>query len=97
MANINVLKDTRDTQTTVKCLGTFVGHLSDITCLVCYGEILISGSMDNTIKVWDTTSKYTCIKTHEAHIGGIRRMLLKNNILYTTGDKDRKLMVMKSL
>ena len=34
-----------------KCRGTFVGHQSDIWCLITCGDILITGSSDKTIKV----------------------------------------------
>jgi WD40 repeat protein len=83
----------REPQTTVKCLGTYVGHLASVTCLASYCDNLISGSLDDLIKIWDTTSKYACIKTMEANKGGIKMMAVQEEILFTVGEKDRKIMV----
>lgn len=35
---------------------TFVGHSEYITCLVTHDDMLFSGSIDNTIKIWDLSS-----------------------------------------
>ncbi len=42
----------------VRCMGTFVGHTSDVyaVALSCDGERLLSGSSDNTVKLWDVAS-----------------------------------------
>ena len=44
-----------------KCRGTFVGHQSEIWCLITCGDILITGSSDKTIKVWDNSSSFKCL------------------------------------
>ena len=54
---------------------------------------LISGSLDDLIKIWDTTSKYSCLKTLEANKGGIKMMTIMDNILFTVGEKDQKIIV----
>ena len=83
----------RAPQTTVKCLGTYVGHLASVTCVVSYMDNLISGSSDDLIKIWDTTSNYSCLKTLEANKGGIKMMTIKDNMLFTVGEKDQKILV----
>ena len=64
-----------------------------MTCLVSYNDNIISGSLDELIKIWDTTSKYSCIKTLEANKGGIKIMTVKDNTLLTVGEKDKKIIV----
>ena len=43
-----------DPQHQYKCRGTFVGHQAEIWCLITCGDILITGSSDKTIKVWNS-------------------------------------------
>ncbi|MEE1094103.1 MAG: hypothetical protein U0L08_04130, partial [Bacteroidales bacterium] len=51
-----------------KCLKTMKGHLGDVYS-VAYstdGTKIISGSVDNTIKIWDANTG-KCLKTLEGH------------------------------
>ena len=67
-------------------------HTSEITCLCLINNsdqlLLASGSLDNTIKIWNlTTGK--CIKTFEQHTKGIQCLLfLNNDQILVTGSKD---------
>ena len=38
---------------TYKCLDRLEGHIGDVRCLALYGNKLISGCYDKTIRVWD--------------------------------------------
>lgn len=82
-------------QVTVKCIGTFVGHGGSVSSVRSYSDYFISGSMDGTIKFWDATTKFDCVKTLNAHVGGVRLMTEKNDVLYSIGDIDKKIMVAK--
>ena len=56
-----------------KCLKTLEGHLLQVLS-VAYspdGTRIISGSEDNTIKIWDANTG-ECLKTLEGHSGWVR-------------------------
>jgi len=44
-----------------KCVKTLVGHSQGVTCIKIYGDLIISGSWDGTIKIW--TLEGRCLKT----------------------------------
>ncbi|XP_014663646.1 PREDICTED: E3 ubiquitin-protein ligase TRAF7-like [Priapulus caudatus] len=66
-----------------KCKGTFVGHMGPVWCLCTHGDYLFSGSSDNTIKVWDTSTTYKCIKTLERHTGIVLALCVYGNRLFS--------------
>jgi WD40 repeat protein len=76
----------KEPQTTVKCLGTLIGHLSTVTCLLFYNDDLISADLDDNIKIWDVSLKYKCIKTLQPDTGGVATITLKENFLYSVGE-----------
>jgi hypothetical protein len=45
-------------------------HTADIECLVAHRDKLLSGSFDNTIKVWNTDT-WTCEHTLEGHVNPV--------------------------
>ena len=62
-----------------------------ITCLQFSGNTIVSGSDDNTLKVWNaTTSK--CMRTLTGHTGGVWSSQMKDNII-VSGSTDRMLRV----
>ena len=65
-----------------KCRGTYVGHQSEIWCLITCGDILITGSSDKTIKVWDNSSSFKCQQSLEAHTSQVFSLLKCGNYLY---------------
>lgn len=40
---------------TLQCLQTLNGHTNFVTSLICWDSYLLSGSLDNTLKVWAAT------------------------------------------
>ncbi|KAF2356277.1 WD40 repeat [Trinorchestia longiramus] len=62
-----------------------------ITCLQFSGNTIVSGSDDNTLKVWNaTTSK--CMRTLTGHTGGVWSSQMRDNII-VSGSTDRMLRV----
>ncbi len=37
-----------------------------------YGHLLLSGSADTKVKVWDMHNQYQCKRTYLGHTGGIK-------------------------
>lgn len=61
---------------TFKCQGTFVGHQGPVWALAAHGDLLFSGSSDETIKVWDTARSFTCKHTLREHRGIIHTLII---------------------
>lgn len=57
---------------TGQCVRTFTGHNAAV-CSVAFnhvGNLIISGSKDNTIRFWDSVSG-VCVKTFSSHLGEV--------------------------
>jgi hypothetical protein len=61
----------------------FEGHNGAIMCLIQYEDLLISGSYDNDIKIWDLNSS-VCIKTLNGHTGGITSIIIQNGFIISS-------------
>jgi WD40 repeat protein len=50
----------------------FSGHSASVSHVIFnpYGNLIISGSKDNTVKFWDITSGL-CIKTYSTYLGSV--------------------------
>ena len=59
------------------------GHQDAVSALVCFGDWLISGSWDNTIKVWSTDT-WHCVRTLGDHAGSIRGLCVCNDKVNTS-------------
>eukprot|EP00117_Sycon_ciliatum_P040688 scpid31882/ scgid29858/ E3 ubiquitin-protein ligase TRAF7; RING finger and WD repeat-containing protein 1; RING finger protein 119; TNF receptor-associated factor 7 len=75
-----------------KCVGTFVGHEGPVWSLCTSGDLLYSGSSDNSIKVWgpvptvwDPNSSYRCQRTLSGHTGIVLALTTWNDFLYSGG------------
>eukprot|EP00051_Salpingoeca_urceolata_P027745 m.483093 g.483093 ORF g.483093 m.483093 type:complete len:741 (-) comp22779_c0_seq1:113-2335(-) len=66
-----------------KCKGTFVGHQGPVWALAVAGDLLFSGSSDETIKVWDTSTSFKCKRTLQAHRGIVHALCTHNHKLYS--------------
>ncbi|XP_033631923.1 F-box/WD repeat-containing protein 7-like isoform X1 [Asterias rubens] len=62
-----------------------------ITCLQFNGQRIVSGSDDNTLKVWSATTG-KCLRTLVGHTGGVWSSQMSNNIIIS-GSTDRTLKV----
>ncbi len=63
---------------TGKCIRTLKGHTSVIYCLEMCGDILLSGSVDKSIKCWSLTPKGTCLRTLNGHTAGVTDIKLNS-------------------
>jgi len=76
----------------VKCIGTFERHTGPVWCLAISHNVLVSGSSDMTLKVWDlsgATFKYK--KTLEGHNGIVHTVVfLGRDIISGSDDKTIK-------
>ncbi|XP_076039570.1 F-box/WD repeat-containing protein 7-like isoform X2 [Oratosquilla oratoria] len=62
-----------------------------ITCLQFSGNIIVSGSDDNTLKVWNATNG-KCMRTLTGHTGGVWSSQMCGNLI-VSGSTDRMLRV----
>ncbi|XP_045124022.1 F-box/WD repeat-containing protein 7-like [Portunus trituberculatus] len=62
-----------------------------ITCLQFSGNTIVSGSDDNTLKVWNATSG-KCMRTLTGHTGGVWSSQMSGNLI-VSGSTDRMLRV----
>ncbi|KAK4015393.1 F-box/WD repeat-containing protein 7 isoform X1 [Daphnia magna] len=62
-----------------------------ITCLQFCGNRIVSGSDDNTLKVWSATTG-KCMRTLQGHTGGVWSSQMQGNII-VSGSTDRTLKV----
>lgn len=57
------------------CIHTFTGHTQGITSLRLFpgsGHLLLSGSMDTKVKLWDTYHENRCLRTFLGHSRAVR-------------------------
>ena len=59
-----------NTETAPVPTGKLVGHQMTVTKLLLHKNLLVSGSADSTVKIWDLESM-TCINTYEGHQGAV--------------------------
>ena len=57
-----------------------IGHSDDVNALCIKDNLIISGSHDNTIKIWNVNDM-TCLATLEGHGGIITRVCIVNGML----------------
>eukprot|EP01147_Barroeca_monosierra_P007295 gene7295-495_t len=75
-----------------KCQGTFVGHQGPVWGLAAHGDLLFSGSSDETVKVWDTASNFSCKRTLSDHRGMIHCLVVHGHKLFS-GSSDKTIKV----
>lgn len=83
---------TMDLQHIYKCKGTFVGHSGPVWALCVIGNLLFSGSSDNTIKVWDAGIGFKCVKTLTGHDGLILTLCPFNDKYMYSGSADQTIL-----
>eukprot|EP00042_Codosiga_hollandica_P034369 m.240002 g.240002 ORF g.240002 m.240002 type:complete len:684 (+) comp54393_c0_seq6:154-2205(+) len=67
----------------MKCKGTFVGHQGPVWALAVHGDLVFSGSSDETIKVWNVSTNFSCQRTLNDHRGIIHALHVYNHRLYS--------------
>ena|SRR5690554_3668596 len=76
--------------TTGQVVQTFSGHQLAISKVILnpIGNLIVSGSKDNTIKFWDLVSG-VCIKTITSHLGEVTSVAMNSNgTLLLSSSKD---------
>jgi len=71
---------------TLAPLATLTGHSYTIWALTSDGKHLYSGSNDHYIRVWDLET-YQCVKMSNEHNSKIFHLELKDDLLFSTGDR----------
>jgi WD40 repeat protein len=59
---------------------TLVGHTGTVIPVFAINNIIISGSYDNSVKIWDIKSGQ-CINTLNGHTGSVRSVFAINNFI----------------
>jgi len=71
---------------------TYLGHTGAVRCIVASDNIIISGSNDATIRIWDKHSQ--CLRVLEAHTAEITALALSsNNQVIISGARDNSLRI----
>lgn len=65
--------------------GALAGHSRGVTCLAAAGNLLFSGSLDGSVRVWDLDGGGCACAVSDAHPGGATSALLWSNHLLTCG------------
>jgi pre-mRNA-processing factor 17 len=58
-----------------KCIHTYVGHtkaIQTVKFIPIYGHLLLTGSIDHTVKIWDVFNNRHCVQTYAGHTNAIR-------------------------
>ncbi len=74
---------------------TLEGHTAPVTALLWVDGMLISGSWDTTIKIWDLKSG-TCIRTLEGHLNTIQSLVCIDGMLISASVDTIKIWDIKS-
>jgi len=59
------------------------GHREPITCMDCNGSTIVSGSSDNTVRVWDVKTNSCVLVLDSPHTDSVRCVQLKESLCAT--------------
>ncbi|DBA05422.1 TPA: hypothetical protein N0F65_007584 [Lagenidium giganteum] len=65
-----------------RCVHKWTGHTKGVQAIELfpkYGHLLLSGSMDNTVRIWDVYNEKKCKRVYEGHSGAIRGINFSND------------------
>eukprot|EP00731_Ephydatia_muelleri_P025973 Em0018g73a len=66
---------------------TLAGHSQEIMCVQCTEDLIASGSADSYVRLWNYTG--TCFHILMGHIGYVRCLRFRGNMLVSGGDTRR--------
>ncbi|CAH8559829.1 unnamed protein product [Heterobilharzia americana] len=73
------------------CTQVLEGHSGSVLCLQYIGNLLISGSSDTTVRLWDLSTG-CCLNVINHHAEAVLHLRFRNNVLVTCS-KDRSIAV----
>ncbi|CAF1562167.1 unnamed protein product [Rotaria magnacalcarata] len=77
----------------LRCNGTFTGHSDTVWCLYALDDVLLSGSSDKTVKVWNLReTPYTNLVTLHGHEEGVLSLTVKERTAFS-GSVDKSIFV----
>lgn len=62
------------------CVRTMRGHKDNVVCMEIHDHLLVSGSMDCTVRLWDTASG-CLLQLFLGHTAPVHRILFKNKVI----------------
>jgi len=77
----------------LRCNGTFTGHNDTVWCLHALDDVLLSGSSDKTVKVWNLReTPYTNLATLRGHHEAVLSLTVKERTVFS-GSADKSIFV----
>ncbi|PSR80708.1 hypothetical protein PHLCEN_2v6624 [Hermanssonia centrifuga] len=64
------------------CIHTWTGHTQGVSVIRLFpntGHLLLSGSMDTKIKLWDVYTHGNCLRTFHGHMGAVKDVTFSND------------------
>ncbi|KAF1332888.1 putative pre-mrna splicing factor, partial [Globisporangium splendens] len=65
-----------------RCVHKWTGHTKGVQAIELfpsYGHLLLSGSMDHTVRIWDVYNEKRCKRVYEGHSGAVRGINFSND------------------
>ncbi|RLN95225.1 hypothetical protein BBJ28_00007952 [Nothophytophthora sp. Chile5] len=65
-----------------RCVHKWTGHTKGVQAIELfprYGHLLLSGSMDHTVRIWDVYKERECQRVYEGHSGAVRGINFSND------------------
>lgn len=65
-----------------RCVHKWAGHTKGVQAIELfpsYGHLLLSGSMDHTVRIWDVYNEKHCKRVYEGHSGAVRGINFSND------------------
>ena len=77
-----------------KCIHTLYGHKAAVISLIKLNDgKIVSGSRDNTIKIWDPLDNYKCIQTLDGHKKAVSSLIKLNDGKIVSGSADNTIKI----
>lgn len=65
-----------------RCVHKWAGHTKGVQAIELfpkYGHLLLSGSLDHTVRIWDVYNERKCKRVYEGHTGAVRAIHFSND------------------